>query len=214
MADVRWPAEKSRFSDCLVERNGLRESGFEAWAFFPGMLFGAQGKWWGDLGPRARPHEGIDLCLYVDSTGRPFRVSESFRIPAMFSGEIVGIEEDFLGKSVFLGHEINDGQGRKLYTVYGHTKPAKGVRTGTRFRQGETIATLENGKNRNRRVFAHLHLSVAWVSTSHPPDRINWETLADPEKAILLDPLKAIDCPHRVLRPGTSSYMVDGSPEE
>ena len=170
LADLRYPQAKTSFSEDLVACNGLGETGFERWAFTPGMLFGAQGKWWGDGGRRPRPHEGIDLCLYTDKAGQALRLPESSRIPVMFDGEIIKIEEDFVGKSLYVGHEIDDGQGRQLFTIYGHTKPENGVRTGGGFRQGEVIATLSSAERRIAGVFAHLHLSVAWVSKSKTSD--------------------------------------------
>jgi murein DD-endopeptidase MepM/ murein hydrolase activator NlpD len=187
----------------MIERNGLGETGFERWAFYPEMLFGAQGKWWGDRGRRPRPHEGIDLGLYTDKAGQALRLPESSRIPVMFDGEIIKIEEDFLGESLYLGHEIDDGQGRQLFTIYGHTKPENVVRTGERFRQGEVIATLSPADRRIAGVPAHLHLSLAWVSKTQASEELNWELLHDPRVAILLDPLRVMDCPYKILAPDT-----------
>jgi hypothetical protein len=121
----------------------------------------------------------------------------------MFDGEIVRIEEDFLGKSLYVGHRIGDGQGSQLFTIYGHTEPADEVRTGGRVRQGEVIATLSSAENRPAGVFAHLHLSVAWISETQPSEELNWERLHDPEVAILLDPLHVMDCPYRILASDT-----------
>ena len=199
MAEVRYPQVRTPFSDCLVACNGLEETGFERWAFYPEMLFGAQGKWWGARGRRPRPHEGIDLCLFTDKGGEARRLRESSRIPVMFDGEIVRIEEDFIGESLYVGHRIDDGQGRQLFTIYGHTRPANGVRTGGRLRQGEVIATLSSAESGTDGVFAHLHLSVAWISETQPSEELNWEKLHDPEVAILLDPLHVMDCPYRIL---------------
>jgi hypothetical protein len=203
LAEVGYPRAKTPFSDNLAACNGLGEAGFEEWAFYPDMLFRAQGKWWGVRGRRPRPHEGIDLCLYTNKTGQVHRLGESSRIPTMFDGEIIRIEEDFVGKSLYVGHEIDDGQGRRLFTIYGHTKPADRVRPGGGFRQGEVIATLSIAGERPADVFAHLHLSVAWVSKTQAFEKLNWEILHDPSVAILLDPLRVLDCPYTILTPGT-----------
>jgi hypothetical protein len=61
--------------------NGLRDAGFDRWAFHPGMLFGAREKWWGDWGRCPRPHEGIDLVLYTNEPGHLLELDESARIP-------------------------------------------------------------------------------------------------------------------------------------
>lgn len=115
--------EETLFSEHLVTCNSLRQAGLEQWAFYPGMLFGATEKWWGDRGRRPRPHEGIDLCLYTDKAGRAFRLHESSRIPVMLDGEIVKIEEDFLGKSVYLD-SVPDLPGPRLFLPL-QTRPAQ-----------------------------------------------------------------------------------------
>ena len=140
MGEDRRSVEKTSFSEQLLECNGLREAGFDQWAFSPGMLFKAPGKWWGDRGTRARPHEGIDLCLYTDETGRPFALDESTRIPVMFDGEIIKIEEDFLGQSVYVAHAIDDGHGRRLWTIYGHTRPADHIQPGDRLSEKARVS--------------------------------------------------------------------------
>ena len=56
--------EKSRFTEMLIEANGLDPGGFNRWAFCHGMLFKSPDKWWGDYCRRDFPHEGLDFCLY------------------------------------------------------------------------------------------------------------------------------------------------------
>ncbi len=136
MTDRRYSLEKTNFSERVLECNGLREAGFDRWAFCPGMLFGAPEKWWGDRGARPSPHEGMDLCLYTNEPGHLLELDESTCIPVMFDGEVTKIEKDYLGQSVYVGHAIDDGHGRRLWTMYGHTTPLEDVRPGTRVRQG------------------------------------------------------------------------------
>jgi len=204
LADGQCPVEKTNFSERLLECNGLREAGFNRWAFYPGMLFGAREKWWGDRGARPSPHEGIDLCLYADEPGRSFGLDESTRIPVMFDGKIVKIEKDFLGQSVYVGHAIDDGDGKRLWTMYGHTRPADHVQPGERVRQGEIIASLTERRKKITGPRPHLHLTMAWVSPERAFRELNWETLHDPGIAILLDPLHAMGCPYRILDPDAS----------
>lgn len=118
----------------------------------------------------------------------------------MFDGEVLGIEKDFLGWSVFLGHEIEDGQGRRLLTIYGHMAPASRVRTGRRFRQGEILGYLSKKDGNPGGVLPHLHLSMAWVSTASGPDAIGWAGLHAPGVADFLDPLHTIGGPYKILR--------------
>jgi hypothetical protein len=119
----------------------------------------------------------------------------------MYDGEVIRIEEDFLGLSVFVCHGYHDGQGGQLCTIYGHTNPVKGVRAGKGFGQGEIIATLTEVERSTTNVFTHLHLTAAWVSKAFPLDELNWKTLNDPHIATLLDPLRAMNCRHTVLDP-------------
>ena len=202
METGRLPVEKTAFSEQLLEYNGLRNAGFHAWAFRPGMLFRARGKWWGDRGTRALPHEGIDLCLYTDESGRLSALGPSTRIPVMFAGEVVKVEKDFLGQSVYVAHAIDNGDGGRLWTIYGHTRPAEHVRPGKRLGEGEIIASLAKaGKGDGKGLLTHLHLSMAWISTGSNTQEVNWKTLHEPGVAVLLDPLHAMDCPYRILDP-------------
>ena len=199
MTDRRVPVEMSDYSECLLECNGLRKAGFQCWAFQPGMLFWAQEKWWGDRGTRPSPHEGIDLCLYTDEPGHLLELDESTRIPVMFDGEITKIEKDYLGQSVYVSHGIHDGQGRSLWTMYGHMKPAGQIKPGERVRQGDIIASLTVERKKTTGPRPHLHLTMAWVSPERALRELNWETLHDPGIAVLIDPLHVIHCTYKIL---------------
>ncbi len=204
MAELRYPDEKTSFNRQLAECNGLCDAGFDRWAFHAGMLFRAREKWWGDRGRRPRPHEGIDLVLYTNEPGHLRELDESTRIPVMFDGEVIKIEKDYLGQSVYVGHGIDDGHGRRLWTMYGHTTPLEHVRPGTRVRQGEIIASFTEKRKKTTGPRPHLHLTMAWVSPERALRELSWETLHDPEIAILLDPLHAMGCPYRILDPDAS----------
>jgi murein DD-endopeptidase MepM/ murein hydrolase activator NlpD len=204
LAGHRYPAKKTNFSERLLECNGLREAGFDRWAFHPGMLFRAREKWWGDRGTRPSPHEGIDLCLYTNEPGHLLKLDESTRIPVMFDGEVTKIEKDYLGQSVYVSHGTDDGHGRRLWTMYGHMRPSDHIKPGERVRQGDIIASLTEKRGKTTGPRPHLHLTMAWVSQERAFRELNWETLHDPGIAILLDPLNAMDCPYRILDPDAS----------
>ena len=53
----------SRFTEFFILKNGFQDQGFKEWLLWPGMLFDAEIKWWGNQGRRNKPHEGLDLCL-------------------------------------------------------------------------------------------------------------------------------------------------------
>ncbi len=201
LPDLGHPAEKTDYNELLLECNGLRKAGFHRWVFHPGMLFRAPGKWWGDRGPRPNPHEGIDLCLYASKPGHLHELDASTRIPVMLDGEVTKVEKDYLGKSVYVGHAIDDGHGRRLWTMYGHMKPADHIKPGERVRRGDIIASLTERRKKTTGPRPHLHLTMAWVSPERAIRELNWETLHDPGIAILLDPLHAMGCMYNILDP-------------
>jgi len=179
-----------RFGDYLAKCNGLHELGFQRWVFRTGMLFGATAKWWGRGGDRERRHEGLDLWLYSGRAGQVHNLDERTEIPAMFDGEVVKIERDFLGQSVFLKHSVTDGKDKVLCTVYGHVRLLDGVREGAMLRDREVFATIAaGGASRSRVPPPHLHISAAWVSESFSLGRLNWSVMNDCDIVKLLDPL-------------------------
>ncbi len=189
----------SGFSGHLVTCNGLDAAGFREWVFCPGMLFGALGTWWGKGGDRDRPHEGLDVRCYRDARGGTHGLDGTIRVPAMYDGEIAAIRDDFLGSSIFVRHAIHDGEGRRLHTVYGHTAPGGGVRVGGGLREGEVFATLAEPLAVKTSAPAHLHLSVAWVPPSISGGALDWRTMADAQRVLLLDPLRVVSFPHAIL---------------
>ncbi len=191
------PLRKTGFSEYIVGCNGLGGR-FEEWFFYPGMLFNASDRWWGGGGRRDRPHEGLDLCLYRDRCGEKHRLDETTEIPVIYSGEIIRICDDFLGQSIFVGHDTYDGNGNRLYTVYGHTIPLRGIDRGKAVSEGSIIATIAGVKRGKATVPSHLHISIAWIPETLPSKMLNWKTIDDRRMVNLLDPLKVIACKYTV----------------
>lgn len=191
---------KSRFNEFLIRHNGLDEFGFEEWIFCPGMLFHGQDTWWEDGGIRQSPHEGLDYCFYRDTGGQNHRLNEKTKIPVMYDGNIVNICDDFLGKSVFVNHDISDDRGNRLHTIYGHTSPYDNVDAGSVFQEGEAFATIADAGKKSTKVLAHLHISVAWVPEAFPRKELNWKTISDLQAITLCDPLEYIDGKYKVER--------------
>ncbi|BBO15799.1 conserved hypothetical protein [Candidatus Brocadia pituitae] len=184
---------KSRFHKFLIKLNNLDTSGFKEWVFYPGMVFNNQYKWWGNGGIRQRPHEGLDFCFYRDVAGQDHSLDEKTKIPVMYTGEIVSIHDDFLGKSLFVRHAIFDDYENRLHTIYGHTNPYPGVDIGRIFREGEVIAAIADTGKKDTQIPPHLHISVAWLPKSFPYNRLNWETMGDRGVTTLCNPLEFID---------------------
>ncbi len=182
---------KSVFSEIFSEVNGLNRYGFTTWVFYPGMEFGAQNAWWGGQTKRARPHEGVDLRFYRGIDNEVFAIDEGTKIPVMYSGVIVKIIGDFLGKTIIIEHRFPDNGENIFLTLYGHTSPVEGLGAGRVVKTGEIIATLAASKGVNSPAH-HLHLSLAW---SHKPvlySMLDWTTINDPDVVRLVDPRPVI----------------------
>ncbi|OQD45743.1 hypothetical protein BIY37_06760 [Candidatus Brocadia sapporoensis] len=197
---LKYALRKSRFNEFLIKHNGLDKSGFLEWVFCPGMLFNDQNKWWGSGGIRQRPHEGLDLCFYRDKAGQNHCLSEKTGIPVLYDGEIVGIHDDFLGKSLFVSHDIFDDHGNRLHTIYGHTNPYRGVKAGRVFREGEIIAAIADAKRKNVQIASHLHISVAWLPSSFPYEKLDWKAMNNDRVVTLYDPLYFIGSKYNAQR--------------
>ncbi len=192
------PKISGRFFDYLLIGNAESLADFQWWLFHPGMLFQSRTQWWGKRGPRNRPHEGLDLCCYANATGRNGRVGQDFCIPATFTGQIVKIEDDFLGKSIYLGHGIYSPNGRRLFTVYGHTTPRGLLTAGDRVAEGEIIGAV-SVLAKKALVRPHLHLTLAWIPPAVPVDRLSWPNLGSDPGITLIDPLIVFPTAYRII---------------
>lgn len=165
---------------------------------YPGMFFNDLYQWWGDRGVRHRPHEGLDLCCYRDIAGQEYRINERIKIPVMYGGEIAHIVNDFLGKSIYVAHDIYDERENRLYTVYGHTGLSNGVHAGKILNEGDIIATIADAGWKKTKVFSHLHISVAWLPGSFPYRDLTWEIMGNSKIVTLCDPLRFLDGKYRI----------------
>ena len=183
----------TRFTELLIQKNALDRGGFKEWVFCPGMLFNSTDKWWGDQGRRDKPHEGLDVCLYKDQKDTILRLGEKTKVPVIFDGTVVGIIDDFLGKSVIIEHLFSDVENKRLCTIYGHTIPKDHLNVGNIVKKGDVIATLNDTKRSKTNIFPHLHISLGWASKAISYDRLDWETIGATNTVTLLDPLQIID---------------------
>jgi len=187
------------FCENLVQHNNLSAQGFAQWAFYPGMLFNAQDKWWGDGGRRASPHEGIDICLYRDSSGAIQFIPKAARIPVIYEGQVKRILDDYLGSTLYVAHEIYDSRGNQCYTIYGHVAPGAGIAPGDSIRDGEIVAAIADTEDRKINILPHVHISVAWIPESFPSEQLNWSMLNQASVITLLNPLDVFSCTCTVL---------------
>ena len=186
--------KKSGFTDFFLRENGLDSfEDFKEWLLCPEMLMDASKKWWGDFGIRDVRHQGLDLCCYRTSKDKIIYLNGHTKIPAMYDGILVGVINDFLGKSLILKHSIPGVEAGNFLTIYGHTHPVQSIHIGKAYREGETIARVADMDNSKSRVIPHLHLSIGLLSKPVPYARLNWESMSDPDTMRLIDPLQMID---------------------
>jgi hypothetical protein len=185
--DTGLPVSNS-FHARFLAINHLDKSGFKDWLFASGMLFGARAKWWGDGGERSIPHEGIDLKYYRNIEGKTSSIGPETKIPVTFTGTVVAVIDDFLGKSIFIKH-----------TQYHNAAPGPEIHPGMVFEETHIIGNIANTSGRRQNIPCHLHVSAGWIPDSLPLQDINWETIADPESGVILvDPLLLLDIPYTV----------------
>ena len=190
-----------RFHEMLIEENALDKMGFDRWVFCPGMLFNSMKKWWGDQGQRDFPHEGVDFCLYQDSSERILRIDEKNRIPVIYDGVVKAIFKDYLGQAVIIEHDRLVEDGRKLLSIYAHTHPRPHIRIGVKVYEGDIIASLADTSGSKANIIPHLHFSLGLPSPSLSFDAFFWNIIRKPDLVTLLDPLDVVDIPYQVLNP-------------
>jgi hypothetical protein len=189
---------KSQFSEFLIKQNSLDTFGFHEWVFYRGMFFNDLHAWWGGGGVRCNPHEGLDFCFYRDRDGLVLGLDAKTKIPLMYEGKIVLIHDDFLGKSIYVSHDMHDGNMNILHTIYGHTVPLNTLHTEKTLSEGEIIATISDaGMKKN--IHPHVHVTVAWLPESFAYEKLNWEVLCNPHIATLCNPLEFINCKYRAV---------------
>lgn len=186
---MQYKYGKADYLDVLANTNKLSEQGFEEWIFHPGMLFHSRKKWWSEEGERVRPHEGLDLYLYRDREGNTHQLDRHIQVPAIMKGEIVRLTDDFIGKTIYVRHDMHDKQGRYLCTMYGHVLPSDDNKPGRTVERHEIIASVVYCTRKNSPP-PHLHISVAWVPESIEYHMLGWEALDRSGAAVYVDPLE------------------------
>jgi hypothetical protein len=199
--------EKTRFTQFLIRENALDKDGFRGWVFYPGMLFQATEKWWGDRTKRKTPHEGLDFCLYRNVQNQLASLDVGTKIPAMYGGTVTKIIDDFLGKSVIVEHRRPAWDGAFL-TIYGHTAPVEGLCLGRPIGEGEVVATIAMPKDPRTGVVPHLHLSLALASETVLYEDLDWERISNLATLTMFDPLNFTDSDYIVLEPETAGSVA------
>ena len=187
--------KKTRFTEMLIEANGLDPADFESWVFFHGMRFKSPDKWWGDLGRRDFPHEGIDFCLYQDRSGRLAHLDHHIRIPVMHDGIVRCLYTDYLGQAVVIEHENIQGEEGTFISIYAHTRPLDHIKTDVILKEGDIIATIADTSRSKAKILPHLHFTVGCPSPDLVYEQFVWNDMRDPALVALLNPIGVIDWP-------------------
>jgi murein DD-endopeptidase MepM/ murein hydrolase activator NlpD len=154
------------------------------------MLFGTELKWWGDRGKRNSRHEGLDLLLYRNNDGQVLRLDDKTMVPAIYDGTVVSVIDDFLGRSIFMEHHSHGN--RTFFTAFGHTRPLKGIKAGSKVKEGDIIATIAEISDPKIKITSHLHITAGWASGDLQCEMLNWETIVSSKVIKMVDPLDII----------------------
>jgi len=179
----------SAFNRLLIQWNGLDAAGFAAWEFLPGMRFGERAAWWRGGEDRSSAHEGLDIRCYRTTDGRRLSLGAGARVPAIYAGKVVALVADFLGTSLFIAHECRDGSGRQLHTIFGHLVPHPGLAPGCPVAAEDELGSIADTSGRKLAPAPHLHLTLALINREAGPERLDWDTLQQGARAVLLDPM-------------------------
>jgi murein DD-endopeptidase MepM/ murein hydrolase activator NlpD len=185
----------------LIAANRLNAADFCSWAFYPGMRYKALDKWWGDLGRRDFPHEGLDFCLFLDPSGRLRHLGANTWIPAMHDGVVRALFTDYLGQAVIIEHGNAPDKRQPYLSAYAHTQPLKEIRPGTRVKRGNIIATIADTRHSKANILPHLHYSIARATSEMVYKGMVWNDMRDPAKMVLINPERIVDWPIREIDP-------------
>jgi hypothetical protein len=162
-------------------------------------MFGSDEKWWGKGGTRPDYHEGLDICYYRTGNGELGKLDEAAVVPVMDDGVVHEVsDDDFLGKSIFVRHNIKDSNDHFLHSVYAHSMPLEGVEKGKVLRRGEPVARLADIRDRKLSIPGHLHVSIVFFPDDYPRDMLKWSILAVTYQARLVDPMVYLQCNYMV----------------
>jgi len=195
-------ADFSPYFQYLENCNTLGVGSVAAWRFYPGMLFGSLEKWWPDAGQRPAAHEGLDICYYTDASGTDRQFDPGVQVPVMAAGKILGLCDDFLGRSVFVAHNV--GEPLLLVSVYAHIRPLPDVRFGNGVPAGAVLGTVADTAGRQNRMPPHLHVTVMQIPSDLRGISLDWKFICRSDKVLLINPLEIIPCPACRILPGVS----------
>lgn len=154
------------------------------------MLFQDPGCWWKPA-RRAHLHEGVDFRGFYEGPGGKVREVSTDLVPSLFDGVVVRINEDFLGRTVWMKHPAVRREKLLLFSAFGHIVPEENITEGQSICQGEAVGRIAPGK-KGASLGKHLHMSVFWAPTFLRPEGLNWQDLPASRMIRLFDPLSIV----------------------
>ncbi len=176
--------------------------------FHPGMLFDSRQKWWGDFGERHAPHEGIDICFYSPSQDKTHPLPPETVVPALSSGRVLAVIDDFLGRTVCVSHDRPTQETIRLLSIYAHITPLSDIEAGLVLDAGQIIGRINRSLRLPPGMLPHLHLSVGVLDPQTDADSLSWPRLNKRQGIRLLDPLEYISLPYRIDREGIEKLLI------
>jgi murein DD-endopeptidase MepM/ murein hydrolase activator NlpD len=171
------PEEKPQpdhFTRELRRLNGYTEEELREWLLMPGMKFGDTEKWWQPGATRDKPHEGVDLLIFLDGSGKRHLLPPGTAIPPLLRGTEVARIPDFMGETVILAHDTLVDGGRRLHTFYGHLQPSNAPASGKIMAADSPLGKIGTALKTTTTCPPHLHLSLAWIDESYPIQNFRW----------------------------------------
>jgi hypothetical protein len=168
--------------------NGLGNALEVQWLFHCGMLFSSMNKWWGNFQLRHSVHEGIDITYYKTQSGKMHCFDTSIRVPAMDSGVIINICNDFLGQTLVVEHRNSTRLDRPILFAYAHVIPEETLQPGHAIKKEEIIARVCS-PYRNPALPPHLHFSCFELARQVPPENLNWHFFSKSPEVNLIHPV-------------------------
>ncbi|MCP3924623.1 MAG: hypothetical protein GY714_18770 [Desulfobacterales bacterium] len=163
-----------------IFKSSLKKNGIDKeWYFKDGMNFRDNTLWWGECKKRTASHEGIDFGYVIGDDGI-CNINEDFIVSNFLDGSIIKVIDDFIGKSVFVKHEIFN-ESKELFSIFGHVK--------TQLEEGpigsfDNIGTISTRKN----IPVHFHYSLVWIPEKTSFDLLAWDKLNSNESVLFIDP--------------------------
>lgn len=166
------PVPKSNFTGNLLALNRTTILNFSKWSFTPGMAYGDSIKWWDRRTERRTRHEGLDFATYRDRENKVHRLGGGVAVPPFYRGRLVGVMDDFLGKTAVVEHQIANHRGHILYGLYAHLLPAATLETGEILDESNELGMIAPALNKS--CPAHLHISTVWIARRFPIEQLSW----------------------------------------